>query len=436
VTRRYHNSTPLSSVKRRRVEVNFEGGEITSDGGVLLLREADRHMKLTQAINRAMKDLRQQGRCRHSQLSLLQQRIYALALGYEDLNDHQTLRHDGALQTAAGELQALASPSTLHRLEQRHSQHTAIALHEVLVQQFIASFAKAPHELILDFDATHNIVHGEQEGRHFNGFYDDYCFLPLYVFCEQHLLVSYLRPASRGAAHHAPAVLRLLAKRLRQAWPEVRIIIRADGGFCTPLLLNWCDFAGIDYVIGMASNPKLAGNATAWKLLASTGYKASGKAQKHYGEFAYKTRTWRQKRRLIVKAEYSERGENTRYIVTSLTNHPRRLYDDIYCARGNMENCIKEQKALFSERTSCHHWWPNQLRLLLSGFAYVLMHGLRRLALQNTALAKCQVDTIRLKLLKIGGIVIRNTRRIRILLSSQFAYQDEFKKAVQALTSG
>lgn len=402
----------------------------------MLLREVDRRMKLTSAINRAIPDLRVQGRCQHSQLSMLQQRIYALALGYEDLNDHQTLRHDGALQTAAGELKALASPSTLHRLEQRHSKHAALALHEVLIEQFIASFSEAPHELILDVDATHNIVHGEQEGRHFNGFYDDYCFLPLYVFCEQHLLACYLRPVSRGAAYHAPAVLRLLVRRLRQVWPGVRIIIRADGGFCTPFLLNWCDVAGVDYVIGMASNCKLAAYAGVWKLLALTGYKASGTVQKHHGEFAYKAHTWRQTRRMIVKAEYSARGENTRYVVTSLSDDPVRLYDEIYCARGNMENCIKEQKALFSERTSCHHWWPNQLRLLLSGFAYVLMHGLRRLALQNTALAKCQVDTIRLKLLKIGGVVIRNTRRIRILLSSQFAYQDSFKKAVQALDSG
>ncbi len=436
MTKRYHNPMQFSSVKRRRVEANFEGGEITSDGGVLLLRETDQKLGLIQAVNRAIQDTRERGRCQHLQIELLRQRIYGLALGYEDLNDHQTLRHDGAIQTAVGVLNPLASPSTLHRLEQRHDQQSAVALHEVLLQQFIASFTKAPRELILDFDATHNIVHGEQEGRYFNGFYDEYCFLPLYVFCGQHLLVSYLRPASRGAAHHAPAVLKLLVTALRKVWPKVRIVLRADGGFCVPRLLNWCDVAGIDYVIGMASNSKLTAKARIWRLLSLTGYKASGKPQQHYGEFEYKARTWHRQRRMIVKAEHNSLGDNTRYVVTSLTESPEQIYDVRYCARGNMENCIKEQKSLFSERTSCHHWWPNQLRLLLSGFAYVLMHGLRRLALQNTVLEKCQMDTLRLKLLKIGGVVIRNTRRIRILLSSNFAYQVVFEKAVFTLRSG
>lgn len=434
--KRYHNSIPFSPLKRRQVEVNFEGGEITSDGGVLLLREADRCLGLTRSINRAIEDTRRPERCHHKQINLLQQRIFGLALGYEDLNDHHSLRHDGAIQTAVGVLGPLASPSTLHRLEQRHDKQAAVALHEVLLQQFIASFTHAPRELILDFDATHNIVHGEQAGRFFNGFYDEYCFLPLYVFCGQHLLVSYLRSASRGAAYHAPAVLKLLVTALRKVWPKVRIIIRADGGFCVPRLLNWCDVAGIDYVIGMASNSRLTDNAGVWRLQSRVGYKASGKPQRHYGEFLYKTKTWHQARRMIVKAEHNHLGENTRYVVTSLSETPERVYDVIYCARGNMENCIKEQKSLFSERTSCHRWWPNQLRLLLSGFAYVLMLGLRRLALQNTVLEKCQMDTLRLKLLKIGGVVIRNTRRIRVLLSSNFAYQDVFKKAAISLNSG
>ncbi|NPU91737.1 MAG: IS1380 family transposase [Gammaproteobacteria bacterium] len=318
MTKRYHNHMQFSFVKRRRVEASFEGGEATSDGGVLLLRETDQKLGLIQAVNRAIQDTRERGRCQHSQIELLRQRIYGLALGYEDLNDHQALRHDGAIQTTVGVLNPLASPSILHRLEQRHDKQSAVILHEVLLQQFIASFTKAPRELIPDFDATHNIVLGEQEGRYFNRFYDEHCFLPLYVFCGQHLLVSYLRPASRGAAHHAPAILKLLVTSMRKVWPKVRIILRADGGFCVPRLLNWCDFAGIDYVIGACY-----------------------------------------------------RSPATRPAVNR---------------NGNMANCIKEQKSLFSERTSCHHWWPNQLRLLLSGFAYVLMHGLRRLALQNTVL--------------------------------------------------
>lgn len=435
MTKRYHTTPSFSSLKRRRVEVNFEGGEITSDGGVLLLREVDRRLRLSESVSKAIPDHRNPFFCVHSQTALVRQRLFGLALGYEDLNDHIQLRHDGAVQTAVGELRTLASPATLCRLEKRASKQAAFDLHWVLVQQFIASFDQPPKQLILDLDATHDLVHGEQVGRHFNSYYDGYCFLPLYVFCGQHLLVSYLRPASRGAAYHATAILKWLVQALRDAWPKVKLIVRADAGFCVPLLLAWCDRERIDYLIGMAQNSVLSRKASLHTTLAASGYRRDDQPQKEFGEFRYRASSWPRERRMIVKAEYSVRGENTRYVVTSLNSSPRHIYATLYCARGNMENCIKEQKCLFSDRTSCHHWWPNQLRVLLSGFAYLLMHEFRRVALVDTELEHCQVDTLRLRLFKVGGIVLRNTRRIRILLSSHFPYQAIFSLAASRLNS-
>jgi hypothetical protein len=436
VTKRYHNSLEFSSLKRRKVEVNFEGGDITSDGGVILLREMDKRIGLTDAINKAIPDPRRQGACQHSQKTLLKQRIYGLALGYEDLNDHTVLRRDGAIQAAAGEIRSLASASTLCRLENRATQAAAFDLHKVLVNQFIASFKTPPKQLILDFDATHDLVHGNQEGRHFNKFYDGYCFLPLYVFCGTQLLTSYLRPASRGGAHHTPAVLKLLVKALRQAWPKVRVIIRADAGFCSARLLNWCDRNRVDYLIGMGKNSALTRHASHLIDLAETLYQIDKKPQKLFDEFDYQAGSWKQPRRMIVKAEHNACGENTRYVVTSLKGTAKRLYQKIYCARGNMENCIKEQKSLFSDRTSCHHWWPNQFRVLLSGLAYVLMDAFRRVGLASTELCRAQMDTIRNRLLKVGGVVIRNTRRIVIQLCSHFSARNVFEKAHENLLSG
>jgi hypothetical protein len=435
VTKRYHKSVSFSSLKRRKVELNFEGGDVTSDGGVVLLREIDKKLKLTESVSKAIEDKRHPSYCTHSQLTLLRQRIYGLALGYEDLNDHTSLRHDGALQTAAGELGALGSASTLCRLEQSADMSAAFKLHEILIDQFIASFEAPPKRLTLDFDATHDLVYGEQEKRYFNAFYDDYCFLPLYVFCGKQLLVSYLRPSSHGAAHNATAVLKLLTKRLREAWPKVDIVFRGDAGFCNPRLLNWCDRNRVDYVIGIGKNSVLSQKSEVIRTIAECLYRLESKNQKRYSEFMYKAGSWPRERRVIVKAEYNDRGENTRYVVTSLSSSARHLYAKTYCSRGDMENRIKEQKSLFSDRTSCHHWWPNQLRLLLSGFAYVLLDALRRYALAGTEFANSQVDTLRLRLLKIGGIITRNTRRIRIMLSSAYPHQDLFIATAKAINS-
>ena len=413
--------------QRRRVEAQFDGGDITSDGGVLLLQQIDQRLGLSRAIAGAVEDSRRQASCQHDLLSLLRQRLYGLALGYEDLNDHQSLRKDLALQTAVKRDTELASASTLCRWENRADRATAWRLHEVLIDQFIASFHRPPKRLILDFDATDDAVHGQQEGRFFHGYYDHYCFLPLYVFCGKQLLVSYLRPSKIDGAKHAWAILSLLVKRLRQRWPKVRILLRADSGFCRWKMLRWCERHRVDYIVGIARNDRLAAQAKAFVDRAEQRFQQTGKKQRRFHEMYYAASTWDKRRRIIVKAEHTAQGSNPRYLVTNLKAQPKYLYDQIYCARGEAENRIKEQQLdLFADRTSCHMWWPNQFRLLLSGLAYTLLEALRRLGLDGTELANAYVGTIRLKLLKIGAVITRNTRRIRFLLSSAYPYQDLF----------
>ena len=421
----------------RRIEASFSGGDISSDGGVLLLRQADQRLKLSESITRALDDRRRQASCEHDALSLVRQRLYALALGYEDLNDHHTLRKDLALQTAVNRASVLASASTLCRLENRADRALAWRLHEVLVEQFIGSFKRAPRKLVLDFDATDDRVHGQQEGRFFHGYYDHYCFLPLYVFCGDQLLVSYLRPSKIDGAKHAWAILSLLVKRLRQQWPRVRIVFRGDSGFCRWRMLSWCERHGVDYIVGIARNRRLNRFAKPALDEAQARFERTGSKQRLFDEFYYAAATWNRERRVIVKAEHTSKGSNPRYIVTNLGSQPKRLYDQLYCARGEMENRIKEQQLdLFADRTSCHRWWPNQFRLLMSSFAYVLLEAIRRLALAGTELARAYVGTIRLKLLKIGAVILRNTRRIRFLLTSACPYQSLFFLVAHRLAPG
>jgi Transposase DDE domain group 1 len=425
------------SFDRRKIEANFTGGEVSSDGGILLLREADRRLGLVKALDAVLPDPRRQVFITHRQVDLLRQRIYGLALGYEDLNDHDTLRRDLAWQTALEREDELASDSTLCRLEQRVERKAALAFHQVLIEQFIASFEQAPSELILDFDATDDRVHGNQEGRHFHGYYGDFCFLPLYVFCGEQLLVSYLRPSNIDAARHAWAILKLLVQRLREAWPDVRIIVRADSGFCRWKMLHWCEWASVEYIIGLARNSRLQALGMELMVQAEVAYTNTGQKQRHFGWLDYAAGTWDKERRVIAKAEVTDKGRNPRFVVTNMRGDAQKLYDEVYCARGEMENRIKEQQlGLFSDRTSCHGWWANQFRVLLSAAAYVLMETIRRVALKGTELARAQVGTIRLKLLKIGTVILRNTRRIRLFFSSAYAYQALFKRVCRALGSG
>lgn len=436
MTECYQGVLDFGRCQRRVVTADFSGGDISSDGGVLLLREVDRRIGLTPAMARVLGDGRRQASCDHRLVSLLRQRVFALALGYEDVNDHDHLRHDGALQTACGRVEALGSSSTVGRVERRADRRAAWALHRVLVEQFIASFAQAPEELVLDFDATDDPVHGNQEGRFFHGYYDHYCFLPLYVTCGDRLLVSYLRPANIDAARHAWAILALLVKRLRQAWPHVRITFRGDSGFCRWRMLRWCEDHEVGYIVGIAKNERLLDKAAPLMRTAKERFEHSGEYQRHFCQVAYAASTWDRQRQVIIKVEHSAKGENPRFVVTNLGGDAQDLYDRLYCARGDMENKIKQQFQLFSDRTSCHGWWANQFRLLLSSCAYVLVDALRRIGLRGTALAKAEVHTIRLQLFKIGAAIVRNTRRIRFLLSSSYPRQALLVRVVANLESG
>lgn len=425
-------------LKRRIVEANFQGGDITSDGGVLLLQQVDRRLGLSEAVAHTLDDPRRQASVDHNSLSLLRQRVYALALGYEDLNDHESLRLDLAIQTALGRSEELASGPTLCRWENRADRETAVRMHEVIVEQFIASFKKAPKKLILDFDATDDRVHGNQEGRFFHGYYDHYCFLPLYVFCRNQLLVSYLRPSKIDGARHAWAILALLVKRLRQTWPQVKVIFRGDSGFCRWKMLSWCERNHVGYIVGIAKNKRLNALTRQLQRDAKDCYAELGAKVRWFTDIRYAAGTWKKrKRRVIAKIEHTGKGSNPRYVVTNLKGAGKTLYDKLYCARGEMENRIKEQQLdLFADRTSCHRWWPNQFRLLLSSLAYMLLEAIRRLAPQGTELANAYVGTLRLKLLKVGAIILRNTRRIRFLLSSACPHQRLFFHVAARLAPG
>jgi hypothetical protein len=427
-------SIEFSTCKGRKITGKFSGGDISSDGGVMLLRGADTKLKLTKGIREIIPDKRNQGYCDHSMLSLLRQRIYGLALGYEDVTDHNYLRKDVGLQTAVGEDELLASGSTLSRLENSIDRASIVNMNKLLVETFIKSFSKAPKELILDFDATDDEVHGHQEFRFYHGYYREYCYLPLYVFCGEHLLVSYLRPSNWGGGTHTWAILALLVKRLRQEWPEVRIIFRGDSAFCKHKMFNWCDKNNIYYITTIGGNNRLQNMITKVKAQAKELFEETGEKQRLFTEFYYAAKTWTKQRKVIAKAEHTAKGENPRFIVTNLPGEAQYLYDEIYCARGDMENRIKEQQLdLFADRTSCHKWWANNFRLMLSSFAYTLLVAIKNIALKGTELSRALCGTIRLKLFKIGTVIIRNTRKVKFLLSSSYPYQDLFIKIANKL---
>jgi hypothetical protein len=427
----------FSSCRGRKVQADFGGGEVSSDGGLLLLREVDRKIQLTKRAADLIPDDRQSGKVRHKMEQMVAQRIMTLAQGYEDLNDHDELRHDPLLQTAAGTTGELASSPTLCRMENQADRPCAMAMNELLVDLFIESHRTPPKELILDFDATDDPVHGRQEGRFFHGYYDRYCFLPLYVFCGSQPLLAWLRPSNIDGARGAWMVLRWLVKRLRRAWPEVRLIWRADSGFCRWRMLQWSDRHDVDYIVGLAKNQRLTSLTSDLLDEAEERWKRTGEKQRTFQWIEYGASTWDRSRRVIAKAEHSDKGRNPRFVVTSLEGDCRTLYDEVYCARGDMENRIKEQQlGLFADRTSCHAWWPNQLRLLMSTLAYVLIDTLRRHALKGTEWSKRQATTLRVCLLKIGAVIVRNTRRVMVHLSSSWPGREQFIAAHQKLRSG
>ena len=448
---------------RRKVVADFDGGLLSSDGGAVLLRELDAALGIVSRLAGCFTDGRDGSRVEHSVEELLRQRVLGLALGYEDLNDHDELMGDPLLALCAGKRdvegaarrrgadrgKALASSSTLNRLELGAAHSDAgerykkivcdgAAVEALLVDLFLDSFDAAPEEVVLDFDATDDPLHGNQEGKFFHGYYRCYCYLPLYVTCGDQVLVSKLRTSDRDGADGALETLRDLAARIRGRWPDTRIVVRGDSGFCRDALMTWCERNGVYYVLGLARNARLL-QRILWPLhQARRMHEASGRAERVFTEFRYATlHSWSRPRRVIAKAEHLAKGANPRFVVTNLPGHAwhsRELYEDLYCARGDMENRIKEQQLdLFADRTSAATLRANQLRLWLSTFAYVLMSALRRIALKGTRLANATCGTLRLKLLKIGARIKTSVRRFIIHLASACPYQDLFRQALDAI---
>ncbi len=428
-------SIQFPALKSKKIVANFQGGSISSDGGVLLLRHIDHKLGLVHSIAQNFSDTRAKGKVRHTIEEMLRQRIFSIALGYEDLNDHDSLKEDIALQTAVGKEISLASSPTLCRFENAFSRKQALVIHQQLIENFVCSFSSAPKKLVLDFDPTDLPVYGNQENKAYHGYYGHDCFLPLHVFCGSKLLVSYLRPSNQNPTKHAWAILSLLVKHFRKIWPGVEIIFRADGAFCREPMLNWCDRNHVQYIVGIACNARLQKALKPYLDNAQATYEKTQRTEQVFAQFAYRAHSWKYPRKVLGKAEASSKGTSMRTIVTTLEGSKEELYKKAYCSRGNMENLIKEQLLLFSYRVSCHQWWPNQLRLLLSSLAYVLLEHLRSGYLHATQFAKSQVDTLRLKLLKIGAVVIKNTRKIKFYFSSAYPYQDLFVRLVEEMNT-
>ena len=418
----------------REVVANFCGGNISSDGGVLLLREIDNKLGLTKQVANILPDSRRQSSVTHDILTMLRQRVFGLAAGYEDLNDHDTLRNDIAIQASVNSDKSLASSPTLCRFENSMPKDLLLDMHKIFIQQFIDSYKSPPKELILDFDATDTILHGDQEGKFYHGYYHNYCFLPLHVFCNKQLLVSYQRPSDQDGAKHSWAILSLLVKAFRKEWPDVRIIFRGDGGFCRHRMFDWCERNNVFYITGIPRNKVFERCLAPTMNSVRDSFESTAKKQREFISFEYQSKSWSRARKIVAKAEYSEKGSNPRFIVSNMNGDADYLYDNIYCARGNMENDIKQiQLELFSDRMSCHKWDGNQFRLLLSSLAYILIERMRALCLKNTQLEKAQLGTIRLKLFKIGAVITKNTRKIKFLLSSHYPYQDLFSRILEKL---
>ncbi|HUZ95040.1 MAG TPA: IS1380 family transposase [Edaphobacter sp.] len=455
-------SLEFHPLNQRQVVGRFDGGEITTDAGGLLLREVEQRTGIIARFAGCFRDHRAAGQVEHTARELVAQRIYALALGYEDLNDHDQLRRDPLLAVLAekpdptGESRArerdrgkaLAGKSTLNRLEltaavvKSEERYKKIALEmeavdRLLVEIFLEAHATPPAEIVLDLDATDDPLHGQQEGRFFHGYYGCYCYLPLYVFCGDHLLCARLRPSNIDASAGCVEEAARIVAEIRQAWPEVRITLRGDSGFCREELMAWCEQEGVDYVLGLAKNERLKQEIVEEQEQAAAEFQATGQPARVFKEFFYQTReSWSRARRVIAKAEHLEKGSNPRFVVTSLGPEAweaRRLYEELYCARGEMENRIKEQLMLFADRTSTALLRSNQIRLYFSSMGYTLMEALRRLGLKQTDLAQAQAATIRLKLLKIGALIRITVRKVWVSLAGGYPYAELFAQTYAQL---
>lgn len=433
----------------RQVVARFDGGTITTDGGGLLLRETDRRLNLLPRLAECFLDARSPLQVEHTVEQLVSQRVYGLALGYEDLNDHEQLRQDPLLRVLAGksdvEDSPLAGKSTLNRLElgdgtpNRYKKITfwKDGIDELLVKVFLESYASAPKEIILDVDATDLPLHGEQEGRFFHGYYDSYCYLPLYIFCGDQILCARLRQSNSDAAAGSLTEVQRIVAQIRAAWPEVKIILRGDSGFCRNELMSWCEAQRVDYVFGLARNQRLRRILGPQMWEATQQWNSTSKPARVFTEFAYQTKKrknggWERERRVVAKAEHIDGKENPRFVVTSLKTEDwaaQALYEKLYCARGEMENRIKEQFSLFADRVSSETIRANQMRLYFSAIAYVLVCGLRRLGLKGTEMETAQAATIRTRLLKIGAQVRVSVRRVYLAMAASYPWASLFEQA-------
>jgi hypothetical protein len=435
---------------QRRVTAQFDAGTMTSDAGALLLREVDHRLHLLPRLVACFLDGRAAQRVRHSVAEMVAQRVYALALGYEDINDHEQLRRDPVLTLLAGRPdldEPLAGKSTLNRLElgtgtlDRYKKITdwKQSIDELLVDVFVEAHAEPPERLVLDLDTTDLPLPGGQEGRFFHGYYDQYCYLPLYVFCGEHLLCARLRTADQAASAGSLAEIRRIVEQIRRHWPSVPILLRADSGFCREELMCWCEENGVEYVFGFARNERVRALIAEALAEAEQQWQQTRQPARRFRDFSYQTTTgsWSRSRRMVAKAEPIDGKENPRFVVTSLAPEQwsaQRLYEELYCARGEMENRIKEQLSLLADRVSAESLRANQLRLYLSAMAYLRVSGLRRLALQGTDLGRAQATTIRLRLLKIGALVRVSVRRVWVSLPRSYVWRAWFAQAHAALT--
>jgi hypothetical protein len=435
----------------RQVSARFSERQLSTEGGALLLRETDRKIGLLSRVRKCFSDYRHPAFIAHELGELLAQRIYGLALGYEDLNDHEELRRDPLLALMAGKRnmdEPLAGKSTLNRLEltpagspldDRYHKisYSSEAVDGLLVDIFLEAYAKAPRQIVLDLDVTDTPLYGQQEDRFFHGYYNQYCYLPLYIFCGEHLLCARQRASNQDASAGCREEVERIVQQIRQCWPKVRIILRADSGFCRDELMAWCEQNQVDYVLGLARNSRLQRKIAPAMREAKQEQEKTGKAARVFADFPYRTRkSWSRRRRVVAKAEYLEKGENPRFVVTSLPAESweaAALYEKTYCARGEMENRIKEQLSLFADRMSTESLRANQLRLYFSSLAYVLIHALRRVALAGTEWAQAQVPTIRLRLLKIAAEVRLSARRIWVSFSNAYPWKNIFAAAWVAL---
>jgi len=431
------------------VVAGFDGGLITSDAGALLLGSTDRRIKLIERFAGCFTDWRSAALIEHSVSTLVRQRVVGIALGYEDLNDHDELRHDPVMAVLAGKLAVgrkecapVAGKSTLNRLELGGPEPTRYhkisydgpAIERLFVELFLEAHRRPPESIVLDLDATDDPLHGTQEGRFFHGYYDCYCYLPLYIFCGDHLLVAKLRTSGIDAAAGATEEVARIVGQIRETWPDTRIVLRADSGFCREELMTWSEANGVDFIFGLARNDRLVGEIATELAEAEAEAAASAKPARRFRDFMWSTRkSWSRRRRVLAKAEWTGGEANPRFVVTSLTpadGDARHLYEKIYCARGEMENRIKEcQLDLFADRTSTATLRANQLRLWFASMAYVMLAALRRIALAHTQFARATCGTIRLKLLKIGALVTISVRRVKIAMASGYPWQAEWAAA-------